>query len=138
MDYFKSYEEWKNNLPYEHTNGPVRVISLKALSEAPRPPSHVNGMRWGKWRFDARQLTLTHTDVDYEIDLEKLNTCAEMLDWIFQAATKTWCSPEDAGHLLTALRVLLHPQANLCSFGAEKKFDASRHLKAQVYSKVKV
>ncbi len=36
------------------------------------------------WTYNQELLTLTHTDSDYEIDLETCIDSAEMLDWIFQ------------------------------------------------------
>jgi hypothetical protein len=38
-------------------------------------------------------------------------------------------SAKDGGDMLQALNDLLDPQANLCSFGQDKKFDATKHLK---------
>src|SRR5262245_30516631 len=95
------------------------------------PPQH--GDHWGPWRYDARRLILGHRDMpSYEIDLEALNSSARMLDIIFQVKSKTWCSGADAGHLLEALRWLLNPQGNLCSFGYENGgFSTTRFLRAK-------
>jgi hypothetical protein len=97
----------------------------------PQPPHH--GDRWGNWRLDAKNLTLEHLTgdhLDYDVDLEKMNTSAEMLDWIFQVRGKAWASDQDMGDLLTALDELLKPQVNLCSGGRDCRFDASKHLQA--------
>src|SRR5215472_15612238 len=59
---------------------------------------------WGPWRFEPTSLTLSYVDerkrCQYEIDLERMDTCAEMLAWIFHVTSivkyKTWCSIEDA------------------------------------------
>jgi hypothetical protein len=84
---------------------------------------------YGPWKFDARKLTLTHIKEDYEVNVTDMTNSAKMLDWIFQVSNKAWCSREDAGHLLDALDNLLDPQANLCSFGENKPFNPTQHLK---------
>jgi len=65
---------------------------------------------------------------EYEIDLERVSSCAEMLDWIFQIAGKTWGTPMNLGHLVRALDDIFHPQETLCSGGAAKQFDVHKHL----------
>ena len=97
-----------------------------------RQPLH-HGHRWGNWRLNATNLTLEHLTgdhLDYYVDLEKMNTSAEMLDWIFQVRGKAWASDQDMGDLLTAFDELLKPQVNLCSGGRGRPFDASKHLQA--------
>jgi hypothetical protein len=84
---------------------------------------------WGPWVFHADTLTLCHEHEYYEIDLEDLDTCAGLLDCLFQITAKVWCSPEDAGCLIEAFRELLNPQANLCSFGQEQEFNPTAYLK---------
>lgn len=79
-------------------------------------------MEFGNWKFDKKNLTLTHSGAGrgYEIDLERCTTSAEVLDWIFQIESKTWASAEDLGELVRAIGTLLSPQATLCSEGQEK------------------
>jgi hypothetical protein len=75
--------------------------------------------RFGEWSYDPADLTLTHAG-GYDIDLERCSTSAEMLDWIFQIASKTWCSPITLAGLVRAFDELLHPQGYLCSSGVER------------------
>ena len=91
-----------------------------------------HGHEWGPWRLNARNLTLIHVPEDYEIDLESCVSSARVLDWIFQVSTKTWCTKDDAADLLTALHDVLDPQANLCSFGVDKRFAVTRHLRERI------
>jgi len=42
----------------------------------------------GNWRLDMKMLTLTNKARHYEIDLERIITAADVLDWIMQIAEK--------------------------------------------------
>ena len=90
--------------------------------------SQKHGQRWGNWRLNAANLTLEHVNGGYYVDLEKMNTSAQMLDWIFQVRGKVWASDQDMGNLLTALDEIFRPQATLCSGGLDQQFDVSQHL----------
>ena len=60
-------------------------------------------------------LVYTRDRIDYEIDLQEINTCGAMLDWIFQLlGRKTWMTVEDGADLIEAFRTIFHPQKNLC------------------------
>jgi hypothetical protein len=83
----------------------------------------LHGDRWGNWKYDAKLLTLTLADGRYELDLKRATTGAELCEWIFQVAGKTWASPECLGHLIQALDDIPTPQAHLCSGGANLKLD---------------
>ena len=77
--------------------------------------------RWGAWELDAKRLALVHAPDGYEVDLEDINSSAAMLDWIFQI--ERWATPQELADLLQALRDIFHPQATLCSGGADKRID---------------
>jgi len=78
--------------------------------------------------YDAKTLVLTNVEHDYDIDLEDCCTSAKTLDWTSQLCGKTWMTPEDIGYLVQALDDLLGPQANLCSFDADKQLDVKKYL----------
>jgi hypothetical protein len=88
---------------------------------------------WGPWHLDEDLLVLW-TEAGgyrYEIDLEECLSSAHVLDWICQIAGKTWGGGEDAhdrivGGLVNAFIGVLHPQANLCSFGASKRLTRTK------------
>jgi hypothetical protein len=93
--------------------------------------------QWGHWRFIPNLLVLSYRSPggEYEIDLETCTTSAQVLDWIFQIHDKLWCRPQDRVDLLNALNWLLHPQANLCSWGEERgPIDVKAHLTARMRS----
>jgi len=54
-----------------------------------------HGRTWGRWTLDAGMLVLDHPD--YEVDLERVDSGAEALDWIAQVAGKSWATVEDVG-----------------------------------------
>lgn len=82
--------------------------------------------RWGNWQFIREDKLLEHAS-GYRVDFKHMNTCAGMLDIIFQVETKAFPS-EDVGDLVTALADIFNPQANLCSNSQEKSFDAEQEL----------
>ena len=83
-----------------------------------------------KARIDEELLTIEvdighgHT---YQIDLERCNTPAQVLDWIFQIKVKTWATPEIMFDLLVAFDVACYifhgrgVQGTLCPFGTSKQ-----------------
>jgi hypothetical protein len=73
--------------------------------------------RWGEWRLNAKALTLTHSQTNYEISLDEMTDSAQILDWVFQIQAKAWATPDTVSSLLDALADLLDPQANYCSGG---------------------
>lgn len=87
---------------------------------------------WGPWRFKRSTLTLDHKKAMYEIDLERINSCAEMLDWIFQLNHKNddLHGVDVAKDLVEAFDDIFRPQRNCCSWGREKEFSGSKLAKA--------
>ena len=86
----------------------------------------------GEWVYDPETLVVRYGEDEYEVDLEQCTTSAQMSDWIFQFASKSWATSKAVGDLVKILHRLLHPQANLCSGGEEQgplpKADALRKL----------
>lgn len=109
-------------------------LYLSNPSEWPEVPDPRDKDCWGPWRYKKETLVLEYVPRDrhwwYEVDLERCKTSAQVLDWIFQVSNKhrSRVSAEDIGYLIDALQDLLHPQANLCSFGQDMKFDTTRYL----------
>lgn len=102
-------------------DSPFQALSWEDLQEAAR--REATRTEWGPWRFDEKLLTLTHVDADgrgYEVDLERMSTCAEALDAIFQVANKVFITPDQLGLFVDAVDSLLHPQRTLCSGGVDK------------------
>ncbi len=88
---------------------------------------------WGPWRLDRTQRTLWTRagGYRYDVDLDSCTNSAQVLDWICQIAAKTWGRTEARHNAITAglvnaLADVLHPQANLCSFGFGRRLGAAR------------
>lgn len=97
---------------------------IQSVSEIPSVRSYTASLeksnQFGNWRYDESLKVLTHRNFPgYEIDVERMTTSAETLDLIFQSTAKNWVSRQDAGDLLEAIRTIVNPQANLCSWGRE-------------------
>ncbi len=86
---------------------------------------------WGNWRLDPGSLELVHAADEHPIDLERMNSAAQMLDWIFRINKKPRevYPAQDLADLLQALQDILDPQANLSGGGASKRLDATAYLK---------
>jgi hypothetical protein len=86
---------------------------------------------WGNWRLDTGSLELVHAMDECRIDLERMNSATQMLDWIFQMNKKPreLYPAQDLADLLQALQDILDPRTNLCDGGASKRLDATAYLK---------
>ena len=114
---------------YTNEDGSIRM----PIPEEVPPPG--DGDWWGPWRYNANVLELEYYNQkgnhQYGVDLNRCNNSAQVLDWIFQINTKTWCGYECMGQLVQALRDLLHPQANICGGGKDHVFEAATHLRGR-------
>ncbi len=91
--------------------------------------------KWGYWEYNPNNFTLKFDKTVggdhpyYEIDLEKCNTSAEVLDWIFQVKNKNWCSDQDIADLLSAFDDLMDfVQDKLCGGEIDQPFDFKKYL----------
>ena len=88
-----------------------------------QPPKFVISfpLEFGNWRLQASNYTLQHKTHYWEIDLERCNTSAQILDWIFHMRGKGGWTDQDTLDLLAAFAAILAPMSNFCSFGRDKK-----------------
>jgi hypothetical protein len=126
MEYREELEKSWSAFLREHGNG--MAIDAAELLRWDQPVPN-DGDTWGNWQYNAKAMVLTYLPNDYQIDLEECTTSAQTLDRIIQLCKKTWMSITDIGNMIQALNDLLDPQANLCSSGQDKEFDATKHLK---------
>ena len=77
---------------------------------------------WGKWYLDTENpaLVFQFENVEYDIPLDKCNTSAQILDWIYQIYHKSWAKPYDVYNLLRAFNDIADIQHFVCSFGIER------------------
>lgn len=88
-----------------------------------------HGQRWGQWTLDMDVLVLRDRR-GYEVDLERCDTPAKMLDFIMQVSSKAKTySSEDVGDLVRALEEILQPQATICSFGRASALNVKKWMK---------
>lgn len=64
--------------------------------------------------------TIEHRKRKYYVDLDRCESSAAVLDWIFQIFAKRWCTPKTLHDLMLHLRERVNPQATLCSWGMSK------------------
>jgi hypothetical protein len=97
---------------------PMNLAEILAL------PEETTKRRWGRWHLLIRNWTLVYIEDSgyrrqlYEIDLEKINTCGQMLDWIFQLNHRRGMTAQDKADLLQAFYCIFHPQQNSVRLGA--------------------
>ena len=83
------------------------------------------------WKFQ-ENLTLNLIEhPGYQIDLDRCNSSAQVLDWIVQVSKKNWATDEVVGSLVKELDQALHIQGNLCPCGTDKPFDAKMWLESR-------
>jgi hypothetical protein len=73
---------------------------------------------FGKWFIEGDELVLKREDWR-RIDFELCNSSAQILDWIFHYQGRI--TSEELGDMIEALQAILHPMANYCSNGVDKK-----------------
>lgn len=75
--------------------------------------------RWAPWVLDTEAPALIRIAeegiCDYPVDLDRCNTAAELLDWIFHLRGRF--NTETMAAFLRAADDVLKPQANLCTGG---------------------
>ena len=80
---------------------------------------------WNGWFYKPKENSLVYKPVDYWVDIE-LNSCAEVLDWVFQIHGKSWATPDVTKGFLEALDDIFAPQTNCCPWGNEKEFSGEK------------
>jgi hypothetical protein len=77
------------------------------------------------WHLDSERLVLDFYEsgaFQYEVDLERCDTCARLLDGIMQVAGKAdeFISDVQLGRFVRLVDALLDPQGTLCGFGQDR------------------
>tara|TARA_S200002703_G_C3792640_1_gene244636 strand:- start:1896 stop:2258 length:363 start_codon:yes stop_codon:yes gene_type:complete len=90
-----------------------------------RPKANTN---WGDWSYDKKNYYLTYKKF-YPVNLLNYNTNAKIMDLIFQVNGKKGSGKWDdfcVDELIDAIDSIFYPQANCCSGGENKKFNAKK------------
>jgi hypothetical protein len=95
--------------------------------------------KWGRWKYNPATHCLEivkHVGghiFSYEVDLNRCNTGAKLLDWIYQVQGKSDISPDDVADLIYAVDDILDVvQSKLCSMGKNLNFDVNKYLTENV------
>ncbi|MFC1861503.1 hypothetical protein ACFLYL_04460 [Chloroflexota bacterium] len=94
--------------------------------------------KWGRWKYNHGTHCLEVVKLlgghkfRYEVDLNRYNTGAKLLDWIYQVQGKNWISPDDVADLVYSLDDIVNVQSELCSGGENLKFDFNKYLSERV------
>jgi hypothetical protein len=76
--------------------------------------------RDNEWIY-RRNRSLVHRRTHYELDLDRCESSAAVLDWIFQVFHKSWCTAKTLRDLMLHLQKRVDPQGTLCSWGKERQ-----------------
>jgi len=83
---------------------------------------------WGPWSYEPETFHLVGrfprdrtNPEEYGVRLDSCRDSAGVLDWIIQFARKSWTTPEQVGHLVSALDDLLGLQQNICGNEQNKR-----------------
>jgi hypothetical protein len=104
-----------------------KTITLKELEDMVKEKPR---MKWGNWSYDPETFYLTYKHF-YPVNLTTKNSNSALLDLIFQLNTKdngNWDS-DCVSDLVKAINDIFYPQANCCSGGENKKFNAKKLCK---------
>ncbi|GEM_PF-5909435 len=113
----------------------MKTQTLGAL----RPDSDVNDHQHPRVEIDLDRLVLiVRGAYPYEVDLERCNDPAQLLDYILQVSDKPWCDRALAGELLAAVETACRlrfddtAQGVFCPFGKPRRVNwATGRLRAE-------
>ena len=79
-------------------------------------------IQWGPWTFERDSFSLVYTEgrTPYCVDLRTCTDSAQVLDWIMQVEGRYGYG---VASFVTALRYVLHPQANMCRSGTNRRIN---------------
>lgn len=60
-------------------------------------------LRESNWKYKRSSLTVVHDPRGYCIDLKRITSSAQLLDWIYHVNEKSWATPTDVGELVRLL-----------------------------------
>ena len=114
------------------------TLPSKEESEA-RFKDKIKKNRWGRWQYNPSSHCLEIVKqkgghkFTYEVDLNRCNTGAKLLDWIYQVQGKNWISPDDVADLVYAVDDILDVvQSKLCSGGENMEFNVNHYLSERI------
>ncbi len=104
--------------------------TVAEIDDMVRATVHLVPDRWLPWELKTDTLSLEYED--YQFPIDELTDSAHALDWIYQIAAKSWADDRVIAGLIRAIHDIHDPQANICSFRADRK-----STRAQVQARVR-
>ncbi|MBT9141417.1 MAG: hypothetical protein DDT30_02009 [Dehalococcoidia bacterium] len=105
----------------------------------PKFRENIQRNRWGRWKYNPAthcleiRKRLGGITYDYDVCLDRCDTAARLLDWIYQVKHKRWAGPDDIADLIYAFEDIMgHVQARLCSGGLNLKYNVKKYLSEYV------
>ncbi len=98
-----------------------------------RPEIKVNYW-WGPWKLGSRNALFCYDPAGkfdnpvYWIDLEQMDSSAQILEKICDVANKNWATADLVANLVWALEDIFDPRRNMCPGGVDIQFKAEDHL----------
>jgi len=67
---------------------------------------------WGNWIYNEHYFFLYHKETNYEVDIERIITTENIIDWLRQINDKQWASTDDIGNLFRAIHDIFDAKIN--------------------------
>lgn len=124
----------------------LESLGLIRACDLPDPEDVQDGDTFGCWTYQKSNETLQFyrqeegRRYEYEIDLDRVNSAAEAMGWLFHLSHKTWITAEDMGHLFMALRetvgldqmVYLAPKPAAARKGCPERAAMTKELRFEI------
>jgi hypothetical protein len=99
-------------------SGGLSLYAFTAADLATKREKPIPGDRWGGWYLtEVRSLMLDEGQPGrrlYEVDLDRITSSTDALDWLCQVAHKSWATHQTVGDLLRALECCIGSLQGLC------------------------
>ena len=131
-DYHKALEEhWSSYRPKDG------IWDFSELAKVPDLiPKHND--YWGRWVYNEKNFTLYYnpeegkSGYNYEVDLERIHSNQNLVDWLTQLYGKNWTTVEDIGNLFSALYCIFDGLHSTFLHLDNENFDPTSFLKQRI------
>ncbi|NEQ50262.1 MAG: hypothetical protein F6K11_09040 [Leptolyngbya sp. SIO3F4] len=93
--------------PKKREDGKLNIVTTKELFEQADQERTYFFDNLQYWTYDSTHKTLTHVQKGYEVELEKVSSKAEYLEWIMHLHGKIWMTANAFVELVTAFQYLI-------------------------------
>ena len=98
----------------EHFTNHLSNELFHSIDEIMRVPDFIpkHNDTWGNWIYNERFFFLYHKETNYEVDIERISTIENIIDWLRQINDKQWASADDIGNLFRAIYDIFDANVN--------------------------